>query len=183
MTPRTKGIFLLALQTLLVLSIAAKYAWERHTCPRVWTRTLQFDPNQPLRGRYLALTLRADACGLPHVPSTQTVGNASNRYQLAKAQTWQVLTVAKHGKLTAIPSDPKDPAAASTLTLFADQPCAAATLSTQTEFFIPEHAPTPFPLAPGDELWAEVTVPPSGPPRPLHLALSNGKTFRVLNLR
>ena len=30
---------------------------------------------------------------------------------------------------------------------------------------------------------AEVTVPPSGPPRPIQLAISDGKNFRVLDLR
>jgi hypothetical protein len=38
-------------------------------------------------------------------------------------------------------------------------------------------------LPPGQELWAEVTVPSSGPPRPIQLALSDGKQFHVLNLR
>jgi len=34
-----------------------------------------------------------------------------------------------------------------------------------------EHATSPLPLSKGQELWAEVTVPPKGPPRPIQLAL------------
>jgi hypothetical protein len=183
MTTRTKGLLVLAVQMALVLSIAAKYAWERHTCPRVWTRTVQFDPNQPIRGSYLALTLRADACTLPPTKPTQAFGMQPTGYRPALAEEWQVVPVAKNGKLSAVAADPSNPAAASTLTLLVGQPCEAATLSGQTEFFIAEHAQSPYPLAPGDELWAEVTVPPAGPPRPLRLAISNGKQFRVLNLR
>jgi len=183
MTIRTKGLLVLALQLALVLSIAAKYAWERHTCPRVWTRTVQFDPNQPIRGRYLALTLRAEACSLPPTAPTRTFSNTPHGWGPVSAETWNVLPVAKNGKLSTVLADPNDPAAASTLTLLAGQPCELATLSGFTEFFTAEHARTPFPLASGDELWAEVTVPPAGPPRPLRLAISDGKQFRVLNLR
>ena len=33
------------------------------------------------------------------------------------------------------------------------------------------------------ELWAEVTVPRKGPPRPIQLAIKNGTDWRPLNLR
>jgi hypothetical protein len=36
-------------------------------------------------------------------------------------------------------------------------------------FFLPEEAVDPTRLAPGEQLWAEVTVPPKGGPRPLRL--------------
>ena len=91
----------------------------------------------------------------------------------ARSQEWQgSLQSRRNGKLTAVPADPgRALPTASILTLRDGQPCeAAALLSAQTEFFIPEHAQSPYPLAPGDELWAEVTVPPAGPPRPIRLA-------------
>jgi hypothetical protein len=186
MTQKTKGLLVLALQLVLVLSIAAKYAWERHTCPRVWTRAVQFDPQQPVRGRYLALNLRANACGLP--ANSSTTGFTPNMpypsgLNPTHVHSWNVIPLAKNGKLTAVPADPQNPAEASILTLRDGLPCEAAQLSSSTEFFIPEHANSPFPLPPGQELWAEVTVPSSGPPRPIQLALSDGKQFHVLNLR
>jgi hypothetical protein len=183
MTQKTKGLLVLAVQMALVLSVAAKYAWERHTCPRVWTRAVQFDPAQPLRGRYLALNLRADACGLPQNSFKQDFGwNAVHKWANIRVQSWSVVPIAKNGKLFAVLADPQNPAEASTLTLPKGLPCEAALLSGQTEFFIAEHATTPFPLLQGQELWAEVTVPPSGPPRPVQLAVSDGKEFHVLNL-
>jgi hypothetical protein len=36
-------------------------------------------------------------------------------------------------------------------------------------YFIPEHALDPSSLLPGKELWAEVSVPSEGPPRPIRL--------------
>ena len=39
---------LLVVQLVLVLSIAAKYVYERKVCPRVWVRTAQIDPDLPL---------------------------------------------------------------------------------------------------------------------------------------
>jgi hypothetical protein len=48
------------------------------------------------------------------------------------------------------------------------------------EFFIPDTAKGPFPLKPGQELWVEVTMPPTGPPRPIQLALSTGAGFHPL---
>ena len=42
-------------------------------------------------------------------------------------------------------------------------------------FFIPEHAPDPSRRPPGEELWAEVTLPKKGPPRPIRLGvMKNG---------
>lgn len=38
-------------------------------------------------------------------------------------------------------------------------------------FFIPEHVPDPSIRPAGEELWAEVTLPRKGPPRPIRLAV------------
>ena len=38
------SLVLLALQLAIVSTIAAKYLYQRITCPRVWTRTVAYDP-------------------------------------------------------------------------------------------------------------------------------------------
>jgi hypothetical protein len=183
MTRRAKGIAVLAVQLVLVLSIAAKYAWERHSCPRVWTRTAQFDPDRPLRGRYLALTLTADACGLPlDKASSQREWMNGRETSDIRSRQWSVFPHAKDGALSAVLADDSHPEEKEILTLRGGMPCRYAALNAPTEFFLSESAKTPFPLAHGEELWAEVTVPPSGPPRPIQLAISDGKNFRILNL-
>ena len=56
------SIALLVIQLALVSSIAAKYLYQRWTCPRVWTRAVAYDPELLMRGRYLSLQLTVDGC-------------------------------------------------------------------------------------------------------------------------
>jgi hypothetical protein len=56
------SIVLLAIQLALVSSIAAKYFYQRSSCPRAWTRAAAYDPNMVMRGRYLSLRLTVDGC-------------------------------------------------------------------------------------------------------------------------
>jgi hypothetical protein len=48
---------------------------------------------------------------------------------------------------------------------------ALAQLSEPLAFFLPEHAPDPSRRPPGEELWAEVTLPERGAPRPIRLGV------------
>jgi hypothetical protein len=50
-------------------------------------------------------------------------------------------------------------------------------------FFLPEHAMDPWSQAKGGELWAEVTLPRKGPPRPIRLAIKRGDTFTPLEAK
>lgn len=184
MTMRAKGVAVMVVQLAVVMSIAAKYAWERAHCPRVWTRTMQYDPERVIRGRYLSLTLRADACGLPGgevIP--RRVEYVNNEWRTLGYREWKVVPAVRDGKL--VPRLAKEDRPEATMQLVASyaDPCEFGRLSEPVEFFVPEHANGPFPLKPGEELWAEVTVPPSGPPRPVRLAVSDGKSWRVLDLR
>jgi hypothetical protein len=116
MTLLRKGIILGALQCALVLSLTGKLLYDRATCPRVWVKTLPYDPNLPIRGRYLSLALAPDA-----------------------------------------------PA-----------PYFDRTTNQRVVFFVPEHQTEVDSLrfqrnAP--ELWAEVTIPRKGPPRPIRLGI------------
>jgi hypothetical protein len=56
-------------------------------------------------------------------------------------------------------------------------------LAEAVAFFIPEHVPDPSRRAPGEELWAEVTVPRSGPPRPIRLGVMKEGRLTPLDLR
>src|ERR1700751_1393577 len=56
------SVALLVIQLALVCSVAAKYLYQRWSCPRVWTRTVAYDPELVMRGRYLSLQLTVDGC-------------------------------------------------------------------------------------------------------------------------
>ena len=53
-------------------------------------------------------------------------------------------------------------------------------LNEQIAFFIPEHVPDPSIRQPGEELWAEVTLPKKGPPRPIRLGVMKGGVLTPL---
>jgi hypothetical protein len=116
MTMSRKGLILAAIQCLLVLSLSGKLWYDRSTCPRVWVKTAQWDPNLPIRGRYLALRLAPEN-------DAKWYGETSGQMVL---------------------------------------------------FFVPERT-LPFENLRGrrdaPELWAEVTIPRKGPPRPIRLAV------------
>jgi hypothetical protein len=61
-----------------------------------------------------------------------------------------------------------------------DAPCDEMYLDSTTNFYIAEHAQSPVPVKPGQELWIEVTVPPKGPPRPIQLALKQDGEWKPL---
>ena len=122
MTLTNKGLVLAALQCAMVLSLSGKLLYDRQTCPRVWVRTTPYDPNLPIRGRYLSLSLAPTA-----------------------AEAYYADTVGR-----------------------------------QVLFFVPE-TPQEFEAQRrGAELWAEVTIPKKGPPRPIRLALKSAKGFELI---
>jgi hypothetical protein len=95
--------------------------------------------------------------------------------------TWDVSLRAQKGHLVPRVQDRRrSPDGVERLTLRENQPCNSVHLSSVEEYFIPDTAKSPFPLKPGQELWVEVTVPPSGPPRPIQLALSSEAGWQPL---
>jgi hypothetical protein len=111
-----KALLLAAVQCLMVLSLTGKLLYDRATCPRVWVKTAPYDPNLPIRGRYLALQLAPEA-GAPYFDRLD------------------------HERVL---------------------------------YFVPEHEQM-FEknrlAANAPELWAEVTIPHAGPPRPIRLGV------------
>ena len=167
---RNRAILLVVIQCLLVSSVAVKYLYERATRPRVWVRVEQFDPNLPMRGRYLALSPLVNACGLPRDEESGSLANPH----------WRVVTKARDGKLVVEDARNIMPRSETQSIWLYGAPCERARLTPGVDFFIPDTAKSPFPLEKGTELWAEVTVPPAGPPRPIQLALSDNGQWKPL---
>lgn len=173
MNTRNRAIALVVIQCLLVSSIAAKYVYERATRPRVWVRAAQYDPELPMRGRYLALSPEVDVCRL--TPQHE------NNFREGWYRSYRVQLSARDGKLVAEDAGNRLPRGDYPMATASNRnPCERAQLSPGIDYFVPENAPSPFPLKPGQELWLEVTVPPSGPPRAIQLALSESGNWQVL---
>lgn len=151
MTALTKGLILCGVQTGMVLSIGGKMLVDRATQPRLWVLTRPYDPNAPIRGRYVSLTIDAEARGF----SNGAIYDQA-RYAV------------ENGKLLALPASMDG---VGTLVSKGIAPVRIA-------YFIPEHVPDPSRRAADEELWAEVTVPHRGPPRPIQLGVKKNGARR-----
>ena len=200
-----KGLIVLVVQLLLVVSLAGKYAHDRATCPRVWVKTAYYDPDLPIRGRYASLQLEVDAPGVfaekpltedrrNETPAAKTedpcVGRiaeqaTTTQQKVRYMQVWESKAVRleiRGGRLVAV-ADAKSTTIAR---YFRDtEGKARITLEEPVNFSVPEHASNlpgwQWPRDLHTEWWAEVTLPKKGPPRPIRLGIkqSDGQIMPI----
>jgi hypothetical protein len=186
------SLALLIIQLLLVSFVAGRYLYQRWTCPRVWTRTVAYDPELVMRGRYLQTQLTVDGCGstLPsakHAIFPRDVNGAvrPGPYMVRPAGTvsFQAELKVIDNKLIAVQiEDPRRADRGQSVSALPGSPCDQLRLDQPVDFYIAEHTQSPLPLKAGQELWIEVTLPTKGPPRPLQLALKNNGAWEPLGL-
>jgi hypothetical protein len=184
------SIALLVFQFLIVSTVAAKYFYQRKTCPHVWTRATAYDPSLVMRGRYLSLQLIVNGCGstLPSAKDAQFPRDLNgvpggNTFSIRSADSvwFQAKLAVRDNKLIATRAPEADRSSATqTVAAPPGAPCDQMRLAEPVDFYIAEHANDPTFLKQGQELWIEVTVPPKGPPRPLQLALKDNGGWRPL---
>ena len=63
MTLRTKGLVIAVLHVALVCGLGVRLLVDRATEPRVWADVAPFDPDLPIRGRYVRLQVRVTPRG------------------------------------------------------------------------------------------------------------------------
>lgn len=174
MRPLFKGMLLACLHLAIVSSLGGKLLLDRATRPRVWVQTVSFDPDLPIRGRYVRLSLVVDAREVPRPKED----HAWNR-------TAVDLSV-KDDRLVATPSggtsdfyDSSKPG----IVFTTRGRESFAVLDEPVAFFIPEHATDPSIRRPGEEIWVEVTLPRKGPPRPIQLGVRKDGAITPLPFR
>jgi hypothetical protein len=184
------SVALLVIQLAIVSSVAAKYLYQRWTCPRVWTKTVAYDPELVMRGRYLSLQLTVDGCEST-LPSGKNAEFPRNFDGTIRSQVFTVRgpvdtvefpakLVVKNNKLLAVHQRDANPRDAQMVSALQDRACDQMRLESPVNFYIAENAKSPLPTKQGDELWIEVTVPPKGPPRPIQLALKQDGAWKPL---
>ena len=159
-----KGFLFAVIQVLLVSSLGAKLLWDRGTSPRGWAATRGYDPDLPIRGRYINISLlvKADAVFPLSQGLTTFPAYGSQNVEL----------VVNNGRIAAVPADHY-----TGLTASAPQSRdgeVLATLSPPVVYFLPEHAADPMRSRPTGTLYLEVTLPPKGPPRPIRFGTKVG---------
>jgi hypothetical protein len=166
MKPLIKGIIIAVIQVGLVGSLGAKLLYDRTTLPRVWVQTVPYDPDLPIRGRYVRLQLVVAARG---VPDAETPDKMYNRYPVAlKVEDGRLTAevMAEERRRGGPGRYVRQTMAGSERVTVLDEPVA---------FFIPEHIPDPSRRQAGEKLWVEATIPEKGPPRPIRLGVSNNE--------
>lgn len=172
MNPLRKGLLLAAVQLVIVLSLGVKLLYDRATRPRVWVLCETYDPELPLRGRYLAERLRMASDGFA---SDQNMARRPNMWW--ENRRWAYLHV-ENGQLIARPTG-----TGSGEWVQLRQGTQGALLATTEEpvlLFIPENAQIPS-LARGEEMWVEVTLPEKGPPRPIRIGIKRNGILTPLS--
>lgn len=155
MTPLAKGLVVGAVQVLLVAGIGAKFLSDRATYPRLWVETAPYDPVMPIRGRYVSIALLVDA----ERPAPGVAADRAPNLFLARLE-------ARGDRLLAVQDDERG------RHWVRSGRCGERNcwqLATPLAYFIPEHAVDPSRPQDGAALWAEVTLPPTGAPRPIRL--------------
>ncbi len=155
MNALTKGLILCGVQAAMVLSIGGKMLIDRATRPRLWVRVAPYDPSLPVRGRYVSLTVTAEARGFP-----------------PGAVYAQANFSVEGGKLVARPAEIDGSGVM----------VSNSTAPVRIAYFIPDRVPDPSLRPPDEELWAEVTVPRRGPPRPIQLGVKKNGVLTPLKL-
>jgi hypothetical protein len=166
-------LILAALHLALVGTLGAKLLADRATRPRVWVETAPYDPNLPIRGRYVRL---------------QIVVEATDMAPPAESDRWRQFPVTlsvENDRLVARPepgvADPYGMYDRSVRFIRRGEDWIAV-LSGPVAFFITEHIEDPSRRAPDETLWVEVTLPRKGPPRPIRLGVKKGGTLTPLDL-
>jgi hypothetical protein len=159
-------LLLAALHAALVGSLGLKLLADRARLPRGWLRSQPFDPSTPLRGRYVRLGLE-----IPLSNPDTTRGPYAEAGVRLEVRGDRVV-----GSLDDSIADPR-------VQLRQEQGRWSARLAQPVAFFIPEHIPDPSVRPRGEELWTEVTIPKTGPPRPIRLGVMRDGRLTPLNVR
>lgn len=155
---KTRGLILAALHLGITLSVAGKFFYDRQTLPHVWVKAVPYDPQLPIRGRYVRIQVEA-------VPGTGWGAGGDVAGLRLRVENGQLVADRRDGAETS-----------------GTYRMGGVLISRALAYFIPQNVPDPSLRAADEELWAEVTVPPSGNLRPIRLGVKKNGLLTPLAL-
>jgi hypothetical protein len=164
MKPLIKGLFIAAVHVGLVGSLGAKLLYDRATRPRVWVLSAPYDPNLPIRGRYVSLQLVVEPRGIQEPKPQPQPGWQPPQSVALRVEGDRMVA-------EATPPEPGHDPSDLHVQFITRRGEKLAVLDKPVAFFITEHIPDPSLRPQGEELWVEVTIPQKGPPRPIRLGV------------
>ena len=182
MKPMTKAVAVALIQLLIVCSLGAKLLYDRSTRPRAWFKTEKFDPNLPIRGRYVQLQVEVNDPRSPEeiekkfkneiegYDNLQVRRGLATFYQFGR----ECGNLEVRGE-TPIPVFDESASGWNCDNLwFARRRTGDRTILQLSEpilFFVSDTAQDPTHRPNGEELWVLATIPRKGPPRPIALGV------------
>ena len=160
-----KGLVVAAAQVALAASVGAKFLVDRANYPRVWVETAPYDPDMPIRGRYVSVAVLVDA-----------KRDAAPEADTRNAEIFPARLEVQGDRLVAV----EDAQARHWVTQRTCGKVKCWQLTDPLAYFIPEHGDDPSRRPAGETLWVEVTVPPTGAPRPIRLGVKKDGTLTPL---
>jgi len=160
-----KGLLLALLQIGIVSTLGAKLLYDRAHRPRVWIKSAIYDPNLPIRGKYLALNIEVPGEGFVGRMQTLPYASSSNSYEFFSPNRCDLVLRGNH--LIAVANEQGEFLA----NVSRRNQDVVAVISDEMAYFLPEHENGPLLRNRDEELWIEATIPRKGPPRPLRLAV------------
>jgi hypothetical protein len=181
MKPLTKAISVAVIHTLLICSLGAKLLYDRRTCPRAWFKTHTYDPNLPIRGRYVSLQVEVADPRSPEEITSKFSKELKVLEDERMRYTWGSFNnfgrecgsvVLRDGRPVAS-FDESSSWGCHNLTFVRRKNGEEMTLllAEPILFFISDTAKDPSRLPSGDELWVLATIPRKGPPRAIMLGV------------
>jgi len=189
--PMTKAVAVALIQLLIVSTLGAKLLYDRKTRPRAWFKTERYDPNLPIRGRYLSLQVEvADPRSPEEVQSK--FKDEIERYQAQPYHGFYQFgdecgMIEVRGQTPTAKFDGKSPGwdyGCNNLR-FARRRMNDRTVLQVVDpivFFISDTAKDPSVRPRGEELWVLATIPRKGPPRPIALGVKKAGQEAITQL-
>ena len=196
MSAMGRAVALAAVHVLLISSLGAKLLYDRRTCPQAWFKTRQYDPNLPIRGRYMSLQVEVRDPRSPDEIESRFGREIRSQENARKQYAWhgpldfgqECGSIAvQDGRPVAI-FEPEGPSSGCDNLTFSRQRVegepgnSTLRVNEPVLFFVPDTAQLPAPTRDGTELWVLATVPRKGPPRPIALGVKKAGESEVRRL-
>lgn len=179
----SRAIAVAAIHVLLISSLGAKLLYDRRTCPQAWFKTQQYDPNLPIRGRYMSLQVEVRDPRAAEEIESKFATEIRNQENSRKQYAWhgpfnfghECGSIAVRDGMPVAVFEPEGPSSSCDNLTFSRQRSEGGVTTLRVNepvlFFVPDTAQLPSPTRGGTELWVLATVPRSGPPRPIALGV------------
>jgi hypothetical protein len=171
MKPVYKGLVIALLHVAIVSSLGAKLLYDRVHRPRIWIKSAVYDPDLPIRGKYLSLSIEVPGEGF-----TEQNPNFGS-YAGPDFTSYRCNLVLRGDQLVAVGTQSGE--------LFANirrrDNGLVAIINGETAYFLPEHKNGPLLHDRSEELWIEATIPRKGPPRPIRLGTKKNGVLTPLS--